>query len=228
MSRRLSRGTSRRSWSRSATGSSSGQPLLKLDTSELIIERANTLAEIQRFASEAEKAEAERRISDMLIAQAQQKQAEANLNLLDYRIQMANVVAPYDSVVVEGDLTDRIGAPVEKGDILMRMTRMDNLYVEMKADERDIHDITHSTTGEFAFNSNPDAHFPFDVERIEPLAIPESAGNIFYVNGDIQGDVQDWWRPGMSGIAKINSGQRSLLWIFTHRLVDFLRLKLWW
>jgi hypothetical protein len=32
----------------------------------------------------------------------------------------------------------------------------------------------------------------------------------------------------MSGIAKINAGERSLLWIITHRTVDFLRLKLWW
>jgi len=204
------------------------EPLLRLDTSELLLERANTLAEIQRFASEAEKAEAERRISDMLIAQAQKKQSQANLELLDYRIRRANVEAPYEAIIVEGDLTDRIGAPVEKGDLLMRMTRMDNLYVEMKADERDIHDITDSVNGEFAFNSKPDSHFPFDVIRIEPVAMPDSAGNVFYVNGDIQGAVEDWWRPGMSGIAKINAGERSLMWICTHRLVDFLRLKLWW
>ena len=204
------------------------QPLLKLDTSELLLERANTLAEIQRFASQAEKAEAERRISDMLIAQAQQKQSQANLDLLDYRIQRASVEAPYEAMIVEGDLTDRVGAPVEKGDLLMRMTRMDNLYVEMKADERDIHDIRNSVNGEFAFNSKPDSHFPFELNRIEPVAMPDSAGNIFYVNGDIQGSVEDWWRPGMSGIAKINAGKRSLLWICTHRLVDFLRLKLWW
>jgi len=98
----------------------------------------------------------------------------------------------------------------------------------MKADERDIHDITDSVNGEFAFNSKPDSHFPFDVIRIEPVAMPDSAGNVFYVNGDIQGAVEDWWRPGMSGIAKINAGERSLMWICTHRLVDFLRLKLWW
>ena len=204
------------------------QSLVKLDTSELLIERANTLAEIQRFSSEAEKAEAERRISDMLIAQAQKRQAEASLELIDYRIDRANITSPYDAMLVEGDLTDRVGAPVEKGDLLMRLTRMDNLYVEMKVDEIDIHDIQSSINGEFAFNSKPDDHFSFDLERIEPIAMPDSAGNIFYVNGDISQDVEDWWRPGMSGIAKINAGDRSLLWICTHRLVDFLRIKLWW
>ena len=34
--------------------------------------------------------------------------------------------------------------------------------------------------------------------------------------------------PGMSGVAKVESQRRTLAWIATHRLVDFLRLKLWW
>jgi hypothetical protein len=29
-------------------------------------------------------------------------------------------------------------------------------------------------------------------------------------------------------VAKVNVGKRNLLWIFTHRTVDFLRLYLWW
>jgi hypothetical protein len=32
----------------------------------------------------------------------------------------------------------------------------------------------------------------------------------------------------MSGVAKVNVGERNILWIFTHRTVDFLRLYLWW
>jgi hypothetical protein len=32
----------------------------------------------------------------------------------------------------------------------------------------------------------------------------------------------------MSGVAKINVGQRSLLWVLTRRTVDFLRMFLWW
>jgi len=202
--------------------------LARLDTSELLLERANILAEIQRFASEAEDAEAELRLSDMRVAQAQREQAQSNLDMVEYRIQQAGITAPFDGIIVEGDLTDRIGAPVEKGDLLMRLSRMDHLYVEMKVDERDIEDIQDSVDGEFAFNSKPDSHFGFAVTRIEPVAVAESSGNIFYLNGEIQPSVEDWWRPGMSGVSKINAGKRSLLWIFTHRLVDFLRIHLWW
>jgi hypothetical protein len=32
----------------------------------------------------------------------------------------------------------------------------------------------------------------------------------------------------MTGLCKLSVEKRSLLWILTHRTVDFLRLKLWW
>jgi hypothetical protein len=31
----------------------------------------------------------------------------------------------------------------------------------------------------------------------------------------------------MEGIAKIDAGRRRLLWIWTHELIDWLRLQLW-
>jgi hypothetical protein len=38
----------------------------------------------------------------------------------------------------------------------------------------------------------------------------------------------DWWRPGMSGIGKIEAGERTLFWIIFHRTIDFLRMFFWW
>jgi len=32
----------------------------------------------------------------------------------------------------------------------------------------------------------------------------------------------------MSGMARIQAGRQSLMWIWTHRLTDSLRMKLWW
>ena len=51
---------------------------------------------------------------------------------------------------------------------------------------------------------------------------------LFIIKGKITGDVANWWRPGMSGISKINVGKRNVLWILTHRTIDFLRMLLWW
>jgi hypothetical protein len=32
----------------------------------------------------------------------------------------------------------------------------------------------------------------------------------------------------MSGVARLNVGKRTLIWLATHRTADFLRLRLWW
>jgi hypothetical protein len=37
----------------------------------------------------------------------------------------------------------------------------------------------------------------------------------------------DRLRPGMEGIAKVDTGRRKLFWIWTHKFVDWLRLTLW-
>ena len=34
-------------------------------------------------------------------------------------------------------------------------------------------------------------------------------------------------QPGLQGVAKIHAGEHNLAWIWTHRLVDWARLKLW-
>ena len=81
---------------------------------------------------------------------------------------------------------------------------------------------------EIAFASRPNERFPIVVERIEPLAIPEEDGNIFIVRCRVTADADAWWRPGMSGLCKIETERRSYLWMLTRRTVNFLRMKLWW
>jgi hypothetical protein len=204
-----------------------GQVLARLDDSDLLIEETASRAELQRYASEAEQAEANHQLADMRVALAMRAQAQARLDLCHYRMARAVIRAPYDGVLVEGDLRERIGAPVRTGEVMMKVTQLDGIYVEMRVHERDIDQIMDSRTAAVAFASRPEETFPVEVTRIEPSAVPDRDGNRFIVRGRFAGNA-DWFRPGMSGIAKVDAGRRNLAWIGTHRLVDFLRLKLWW
>lgn len=204
-----------------------GDLLLKLDTSDLLVERAAAAAERQRFASEAEKAEADKKLADLRAARAALAQAQARLDLVDYRLARAEMRAPFDGVVVEGDLRERIGAPVKIGDVLMKVSKLEGLYVEMRVPERDVDLIAGSRSAEVAFTTRPEDTFDVAVERIEPAAQVEREGSVFVVTGKLAQGAE-WLRPGMSGVAKLESERRTLAWIATHRLVDFLRLKLWW
>ena len=145
-----------------------------------------------------------------------------------YRLTEATLKSPFDGVVVEGDLRERLAAPVKQGDALLKIARVENLYVEAEVNERDVHDILDKQRGEVAFVSQPKLSFPVRIVKLEPAAFPRTEGNVFLVRCEFQKGVEKWWRPGMSGLCKLNVGRRTLWWILTHRTVDFLRMKLWW
>jgi hypothetical protein len=93
--------------------------------------------------------------------------------------------------------------------------------------EYDIHEVRGEATGEIAFLSRPKLKFPVKLERIEPAAQAKDEDNIFIVRCQFDGPVQDWWRPGMSGVAKLNVGKRTFFWVISHRTIDFLRMFFW-
>jgi biotin carboxyl carrier protein len=203
-------------------------PILSLDTRELLIEESTAIANQNRYAREAEKSRAQNALADMKIALALEAQAKARLKLVRYHIGNAHIKAPFKGIVVEGDLEELLGTPVRKGDILFKVARIEKIYAELKVDERDIHEISAGATGEISFVSRPDLEFPIRLERINPVALTEEDGNVFLTRAGFPEKVAKWWRPGMSGVAKINVGKRNILWIFTHRTIDFFRLLFWW
>ena len=206
---------------------SKGGLLVEMSTAELRVEEASALAEEQRYASEAEKAEAERHLADMRVALAMEAESQARLDLVRYRLSRAEMRAPFDGVVVEGDLRERIGAPLKTGDLLLKFSQLKDLYVEMRVPEKDIDQVAGSHRAYAAFASRPEDTFNISIVRIEPMASVDKDGNAFTLRGKLD-KTASWFRPGMSGIAKVDAGYRSFLWIATHRLIDFLRLKLWW
>jgi len=206
----------------------SGKVLLTLDTRELLLEESKAIANENRYSREAEKARAQNALADMRIARAMADQAKARLALVRYYLSHAELKAPFEGIVVEGDLKELLGAPVKKGDVLFKVARIEKMYAELDVDERDVHEIAAGQDGEIAFVSRPSLKFPIKVERVDPVAVTKEKGNVFATRCFFTGDVADWWRPGMSGVAKIDVGKRNILWILTHRTIDFLRILFWW
>ena len=205
-----------------------GDGLLLLDTSDLLLEESAALANQIRFLREGEKARALNKLIEMKIAQARSDQAQAQLELIRHRLSQAQVRAPITGIIVEGDLEELRGAPVSKGDILFKAARHENLFVELKVDEQDIHELSEGQSGNIAFVSRPQLKYPFRIIQIDPVALPGDAGNFFVARGENLNRSADWWRPGMSGIAKIDVGSRRIIWIITHRTIDFFQMLMWW
>jgi biotin carboxyl carrier protein len=205
-----------------------GEALLTLNRSELLLDQASALADVARYQRQAEKDQAANDIADMRIDDAQMQQAQAQLDLVRYRLTNAVIKSPFDGVIVEGDLRERIGSPVKQGDELLKVARLDTLYTEAEIPERDVNEIIGKSKGEIAFVTQPKIKYPVTIQMVEPSAITKKEGNVFLVRLKLGQDPANWWRPGMTGLCKISTEKRTLFWILTHRTVDFLRMKLWW
>ncbi len=205
-----------------------GQELLRLDQSDLLLQEAGLVAEKNRYARESEKARAANALADMRISSALADQSSAQLDLVRYRLGQAVVRSPYAGVIVEGDQIERVGSPVKQGDVLFRVGRTDRYYAELEVRESEVHHVKLGMKGDVAMASRPQKKFKIQIFRIQPAAVAKKNGNVYLAHGHFLDGGPSWGRPGMTGVSKLNAGKHTLLWIFTHRTMDFLRLKLWW
>ena len=68
--------------------------------------------------------------------------------------------------------------------------------------------------------------FPFTVRAETSVTTAKEGRNTFRVEGTLDG-ASERLRPGMEGVGKIDVEPRRLVWIWTHRLVDWARLFIW-
>lgn len=206
-----------------------GGALFALDGTALRLEEAELLADLSRYAREREQAEAARELAAMRVAEAQRDQIEARLQRLRRQISQTEAVAPFAGYVLDdGNLSERLGAPVRQGDALMRFAQLDGMFYELVVPEADTPLVAEGTTVEIAFRSRPDEVFTATVIAIEPEAVVRPEGAMFLVRAAPDAALPEGWRPGMTGIGKLITEKRTLLDIFTRRLRDWLHLQLWW
>lgn len=206
-----------------------GELLARLDTRELGQQDSDAQAELKRYQAEADKARAGGALAELEVASARAAQAQARLDRVRDLLAQAEVRAPFDGVVVEGERKDLQGAPVRKGDKLYRLARVEGLYATLQVPERDAAEVRPGASGELMLVTRPDQAIPLRVLAVVPVAQTKGTeGNHFLVRAELLQTPEAWWRPGMSGSARIDAGERRVLWVLTHRLVDTVRLALWW
>lgn len=203
------------------------QVLVTLDRKELLLDEINLLAGRDKSKLESRAYESEAKMAEALMARAAYLQEDAKLSITRHRLSLTEIKAPFDGIVVEGDLRERLFSPVQAGENLFKIVQIKDLLGELQVDERDISYLAEGQIGELAFASRPQDRFEVVIESFEPFSEVREEGNIFNLRVRLQGEPQDWWRPGMSGVCKINVGQASMLWVLTHRTIETIRMWLW-
>jgi RND family efflux transporter MFP subunit len=205
----------------------SGDVLFSLDDRDLRLERLKWISQKSQHSREYSEALAEHDRAKANILGAQIEQADAQIALVEEQLERIKVTAPFDSFVVSGDLSQSLGAPVERGDILFEVAPLDSYRIILKVDERDVSDLAVGQTGHLALTGMPGEVLPVELEKITPVATAEEGRNYFKVEAHLQGEALPTLRPGMQGVGKIDVEPRKLIWIWTHKIVQWWRMFLW-
>ena len=203
-----------------------GQPLAQLDDRELRIEHARWDSERKQFSNKMREAMAAQDLTGVQIVGAQLGQAEAQLQLVTEKIRRARLVAPFDGIVVSGDLSQKIGAPVQIGEKLFEIAPLSSYRVILQVDEREIRYVQMGQEGYLVITGIAGEPMAFKVSKVTPVATAQEGKNFFRVEANLE-ETSPRLRPGMEGVGKIEVGSRSLWWVLTHPFTDWLILKLW-
>ena len=203
-----------------------GDLLATIDDRDLRLEKLKWVSQRVQLQREYSEALAEHERARIRILSAQLEQATAQLDLIEEQLSRTRILAPFDGIIVNGDLSQSLGAPVERGDVLFELAPLDAYRIIMKVDERDITGVTVGQHGNLALASMPSEKLPLVVTKITPVSAVEEGRNYFRVEAQLTGNL-DKLRPGMEGVGKINIDRRRLVWIWTHKLVHWVRMWIW-
>ena len=203
-----------------------GQVLAELAGEDMQLEHTRRENELRQHENAYRTALARADRAQMVIHQARAGEAQAMLDLVDGQLERARIQAPFDGLVIKGDLSQSLGAPVSRGEVLFTIAPGDSFRLIVEVDEADIGGISAGQQGKLALAANPDKLLEFTVRRIVPAATAGEARNYFEVEAELPASGLAL-RPGLRGVAKIEAGERNMWWILTHRPLGWLRVWLW-
>jgi multidrug efflux pump subunit AcrA (membrane-fusion protein) len=203
-----------------------GTVLATLDDRDLRLEYYKWSSQRAQYTKQYQEAVALHDRAQGSIVLAQVQQAEAQMNLLAEQLARAELKAPFDGLVVSGDQSQSLGTAVKRGQVMFEVAPLNAYRVILEVDETEITAIKPGLTGSLMLASLPGEVFPLTITHLTPVAVSREGRSFFRVEA-LLGRMSDRLRPGMEGVAKVEAGERRLIWIGTHKLVDWLRLTFW-
>jgi multidrug resistance efflux pump/spore maturation protein SpmB len=203
-----------------------GEILCTLDDRDLRQERLSWLSKINQYSQQHQEALAEHNRSGVKILAAQLDQAGAELARIEEKLARTVLQAPFGGLLVSGDLSMRLGGFVEQGEVLFELTPLSGYRVILKVDERRITDVESGQRGHVLLSALPKRPFPFVIEKITPITVPEEGRSFYRVEAALQ-EISADLRPGMAGVGKIDIDRRLLISIWTRDFIEWARLFAW-
>jgi len=193
-----------------------GQLLAWMDGRQTRWELAGVTAEKHRAAKERDSHLARQETAEALMSDFELKRLENQQSLLQFRESNLQIGSPIDGIVLSGSLDRRENYPVTKGQVLYEIAPLSALRIEIHipADE-----VMHVNVGDgvrMLIDGFGTEWFKGRIARIRPRSEIREQENVFVAEVLID-NTERKLRPGMRGIAKVETGDRMIGWILFHR-----------
>lgn len=203
-----------------------GDVIARLDTQELLLQQQRYAAERNEYDRQYRQALVARDKTEAHIFKSQVSQADAQLGLVQKKLERSSLVSSLDGVIISGDLSRSLGAPVKTGEVLFEVAPLDEYRLIILVNEKQVADVRQGMRGMLTLKALPGNALPFSVHKVSPVFEEQANGIAYRVEARLD-EGHDALRPGMQGVAKIDVEQRSYLWIYLHDLLDVTRLWAW-
>jgi len=120
---------------------SAGDVIARMDDRELLLELRRSTSEEEKLNNEYRKALASLDRSEARIVQTRLAQVQAKSTLLQQKLERTQLRAPLGGIVITGDLSRSLGAPVERGQVLFEVAPLHEYRLVLKVDEQEIANI---------------------------------------------------------------------------------------
>lgn len=204
-----------------------GQVLAALDPRELLLERLRHVATLQQKQVEWSRAVAEGNRGRINLLGAEIREVEAQIDLAGEMLAAAVIRAPFDGLVVAGDLTRRTGSPVARGEELLTVAPLDGYKAVLMTPDRDFELVRRGQTGTLRLAAIPEVPIAFRIVHLTPVTEVHDGLNTFRVEARLDRAPLRLISPGMEGVAKVDVGEKLWVRIVFDPLIDWARLALW-
>ena len=125
-----------------------GDLLVELADQDLLLEQRRWEGALAQHENGYAAALARADRAQFVITQGKAGEARAQLDLVRQQLSRTRLLAPIDGIVIKGDLSQGLGAPVQRGDSLITIAPAEQYRLIINVDERDIAGVAPGQRGQ--------------------------------------------------------------------------------
>lgn len=200
--------------------------LFQLDERDFALDRLRLLALRAQAEVELDRAISARDRAETALIQGRLRQTDAELALVEQQIDRSRVLAPFDALVVSGDLSRSIGRAVSRGETLMVLAPLSQYRVTLSVRESDVAKLAPSQAGTLKLAAIPERDFVLDLIEMVPVAQYQDGGTFYTVDARLPDDG-GLLLHGMTGAARVEVRSVPLIILWGKPLWDRAQLWFW-